>query len=101
MSKNTTIVLIPLSQTFRSYLRNQYGPSMYSKFRKFERVKIQLARTSNYVTFLMKVKVHDVVPKGLTLKAPYHSHLSSKKTLRASKALLRGRILFKRSGDRD
>jgi hypothetical protein len=33
-----------------------------------------------------------MAPKGLILKTPYHSHCSSKITLRASKALLRDRI---------
>jgi hypothetical protein len=33
---------------------------------------------------------------GLTLKAPYHSHRSSKVILRASKALLKDRIQFYR-----
>jgi hypothetical protein len=89
--KPNNCINIPLPQTFRSYLHNRYGPSIYSKFRKFERVKIQ---TSSYVTILMKFKVHDVVPKGHTLKPPYHSHLSRKITLRASKTLLRGKIFF-------
>jgi hypothetical protein len=44
-------------------------------------------------TFLMKCKVHDV-PRGLTLKAPYHSRHFSKITLQASKALLSDRIRF-------
>jgi pantothenate kinase len=44
----------------------------------------------------MKCKSHDIVLKGLLLKAPYHSHRSSKITLRASKALLRDRIQFHR-----
>jgi hypothetical protein len=85
---------LPSPQTFRSYeyLHNQYGPGIYPNFRKLERLKIQLAKTSNHLTFLMKCKTHDIVPKGLLLKAPYHSHHSSKITLRARKALLRDRI---------
>jgi hypothetical protein len=44
----------------------------------------------------MKCKSHDIVPKDLILKAPYHSQHSSKITLRASKALLRDRIQLHR-----
>jgi hypothetical protein len=44
----------------------------------------------------MKCKAHDIIPRGLTLKAPYHSQRSSRVTLRASKALLRARIQFYR-----
>jgi hypothetical protein len=33
---------IPSSQTYRTYLHNQYGPGIYPKFVKFEHVKIQL-----------------------------------------------------------
>jgi hypothetical protein len=87
---------MPSSQTFRTYLHNQYGPGIYPHFRKFERLKIQLAKTSNHLTFLMKCKTRDIVPEGLMLKAPYHSHRSSKITLRASKALLRDRLQFHR-----
>jgi hypothetical protein len=56
---------------------------------------IQVAKISSHLTFLTKWKVHDVV-KGLTLKAPHHSHCSSKIILWASKALLRDRIQFYR-----
>jgi hypothetical protein len=45
-------------------------------------------------SFLMNCKVHDVVPKDVTLEAPYHSHRSSETTLQASKFLLRERIRF-------
>jgi hypothetical protein len=69
---------LPSSQTIRSYLHNQYGPAMSPNFRKLERLKIQLAKTSNHLTFLMKCKNHDIVPKVLLLKAPYHTHRSSK-----------------------
>ena len=96
VQQHITCNSLPSSQTFRSYLHNQYGPGIYPNFRKFERLKIQLAKTSNHLTFLMKCKIHDIVPKGLLLKAPYHSHRSYKITLRASKALLRDRIQFHR-----
>jgi hypothetical protein len=70
IQKHNNCINIPSSETFRSYLLNQYGPGIYLKFRKFESVKIQLAETSSLI-FLMKYRVHDIVPKGLTLKAPY------------------------------
>jgi hypothetical protein len=50
------------SQTFRIYLHNQYATGIYPNFRKLERVKIQLAKTLNYLTSLMKCKSHDIVP---------------------------------------
>jgi hypothetical protein len=80
---------------FRSYLYNQYGPGIYPKFIKFERGRIQVAKTYNQLIFLMTCKTRNIVPKGLLiLKAPYHSYRSSKINLRASKALLRDRVQF-------
>jgi hypothetical protein len=35
-------ITTPSSQTYRTYLQNQYGPGVYLKFIKFEHVKIQL-----------------------------------------------------------
>jgi hypothetical protein len=96
VKKHNNCANVPSSQTFRSYLHNYYGPGVYPNFRKFERLRFQLSKTSNHLTFLMKCKTHDIVPKGLILKAPYHSHRSSRITLRAIKALLRGRIQFHR-----
>jgi hypothetical protein len=72
VQKTNNCINKPSSQTLRSYLHNQYGPGIYPKFRKLERVKIQLARTSIHLTFLTRCKAHDIVPKGITLKAPYH-----------------------------
>jgi hypothetical protein len=43
IQKHNTCNNIPSSQTFRSYLHNQYGTGIYLNFRKFERLKIQLA----------------------------------------------------------
>jgi hypothetical protein len=83
-----------LSQTFGSGVHIQYGPGMFPKFRKSERVKIRPAKTSDHLTFLTKCKVRVIFPKGFTLKAPCHSHRSSKITLQASKALLRDRTQF-------
>jgi hypothetical protein len=54
---------LPSSQTFSSYLRNQYGPGIYPKFRKLERLKMQLAKTSNHLTFLMKCKTQRYCPQ--------------------------------------
>jgi hypothetical protein len=45
---------------------------VYLKFRKFECNKIQLAKTSYHLTFLTECKVHEIVPKGIMLKVPYH-----------------------------
>jgi hypothetical protein len=44
-------------ETLRSYLHNKYRSGICPKFRKFERGKIQLAKTSNHLTFLMRWKV--------------------------------------------
>jgi hypothetical protein len=96
IQKHINCVNRPSSQTFRPYLHNQYEPGIYPEYRKFERVKIQLAKTSSLFTFLLNCKVHDIVPKGRTLKAPYHNRRSSKINLRASKTLLRDRIQFHR-----
>jgi hypothetical protein len=68
----------PSSQTFRFYLHSRCGSGIL-------RFKTQLAKTSNN---------HDIVPKALTLKAPYHNHRSSKIILRARKALPKDRIQF-------
>jgi hypothetical protein len=82
VQKHSSYINIPSSQTFRSCLHNKYGPGIYPKFRKCEIIKIQLAKTSNRLTFLVKCKVHDV-PKGLMMKARDHNHRSSKITLGA------------------
>jgi hypothetical protein len=65
VQKQNIRINTPSSQTFRSYVHNHYGPGIYPKFRKFERVKIQLGKTYNHLTFLMKSKVRDVVPIAL------------------------------------
>jgi hypothetical protein len=70
MSEHNNCVHILSSQAFRSYLRNQYGHGIYPKFRKIQRVKIRLAKSYNYLSFLIKCKVHDIFRKGLTLRAP-------------------------------
>jgi hypothetical protein len=94
VQKHNIFTNIPSSQPFRSYRHNQYEPGIYPNFTKFERLKILLAKTSNHLTFLMKCKTPDIVPKGLILKAPYNSHRSSKITVGASKAK-------NKSGDRN
>jgi hypothetical protein len=53
VQKHNGCTNVPSSQTFRSYLYNQYGPGISPNFRKFERLKIQLAKTSNHLTFLI------------------------------------------------
>jgi hypothetical protein len=65
VQKQSIRVNTPSSQTFRSYVHNQYGPGIYPKFRKYERVKIQLGKTYNHLTSFMKCKVRDVIPKAL------------------------------------
>jgi hypothetical protein len=50
--KHNNCVNISPSQTFRSYLRYQYGHGIYPTFRKFERIKIHLDKTSNHLIFL-------------------------------------------------
>jgi hypothetical protein len=65
VQKHNICINVPSSQTFRSYLHNQYELDIYGKFRKFERVKIQLAKTSNHLLFLTKCKTNDIVPKGV------------------------------------
>jgi hypothetical protein len=81
MARNRIVVLTHhYHKLLGSYLHNQYGPGIYPKFGTLGQVKIQLAKTSDHLTFLMKCKVLDTVPKGLILKAPYHRHHSSKIT---------------------
>jgi hypothetical protein len=43
------LVSLLSSGDFRIYLNNQYGPSIYPSFRRVERLKIQLAKTLNYI----------------------------------------------------
>jgi hypothetical protein len=62
VQKLNSCINVPSSQTFRSYLHNQYGPGIYPRFRKFECVKIQLVKTSSHLTFLLKCKIHDIIP---------------------------------------
>jgi hypothetical protein len=93
VQKQNNFINVPSLQTFRSYIHNQYVPGVYPERRKFGRVKIQLAKTSSHRTLLTKCIVHDIFPKGLTLKVPYHSYHSCKITLRASKAPAKGEDL--------
>jgi hypothetical protein len=84
----------PSSEPIRIYFCNRYGPGIYPSFRKFERLKILLAKTLNYITFLMRCKAHVTIPKGCSIKTPINSRRSSKTVQQASKALVRDRIHF-------
>jgi hypothetical protein len=52
-------------EVFKSYLKYQYGPGIGPKFKKSERVKIQLGKTSNHLAFVMKCKPHEIAHIGL------------------------------------
>jgi hypothetical protein len=75
----------PSSEPFRIDFYNWYGPGIYPSFRKPECMKIQLAKTLNHISFLMKCKCQGIVPISLN---------SSKIAQHARRALLRDRIYF-------
>jgi hypothetical protein len=52
------------SEPFRMYLYNRYGPSIYPFFEKLEGLNIQLAKTLNHITFLMRCKSKGLIPKA-------------------------------------
>jgi hypothetical protein len=84
---------LPVSEPIRIDLCKWYGCSIYPSFRKLEQLNIHLNHESYYhITFLMRCKSQDIIPKGLSLKAPHNSHRSSKIVQRASKALVRDRM---------
>jgi hypothetical protein len=85
---------IPSSESFKVYLCNRYGPGIHPSIRKLEHLKIQLAKTLNHITFLMRCKSQSIIPKGLLVKTPYSSRRSYKIAHRASMAILRDRIHF-------
>lgn len=82
--------------TFRNYLQTRYGPNILKTFRKWENTCKKLALSENSVTFLCKCRNSRIIPKGLKLKAPYHSARSFNIIKRASEALVRERIQFHR-----
>jgi hypothetical protein len=84
----------PLSESFRSYAHNWYGPGIYPSFRKLECLKIQLAKPIIHITFLIRCKSHCIIPKGLSFKNPANGQHSTRIVQCASKALLRDKIHF-------
>jgi hypothetical protein len=62
----------PSSESFRIYLYNWYGPSIFPSFRKLERLKIQLAKTLNHITFPSphEMQISGYHPQGLLCKDP-------------------------------
>jgi hypothetical protein len=56
--------------------------------------KLELAKTLNHITFLMRCKSQGIIPKGFSIKTPINSRRSSNIVQRASKALVRDRIHF-------
>jgi hypothetical protein len=87
----------PSSKTFRSNSQSDYGPSVLFHFRKLECMKTQMAKTWITLPSLWIQVSYDTVPKGLLLKASYHSLWPYKILLLASKALLTDRIQYYQS----
>jgi hypothetical protein len=91
--RNGSQCYIPSSEPFTIHLNNRYGPSIYSSFRKLERLKVQLAKTLNHTTFFTRWKSQGIIPTGFYVKTPINSRRSSKIAQRASNAL-RDRLRF-------
>lgn len=79
---------------FQTNIDSRYGPGTRLRIRKLEKLKIKLARETNHVTFLTKCKKEGLIPKGLDLKSPYHSHKAIKIVSIASKKLVQDRLNF-------
>ena len=78
--------------TYRSTLDSRYGPEVNSIFRRLEAHQHKLAREENHLTFLYKCKNHEIVPKGLQIKAPFPTQRVKRICERASQSLLQERI---------
>jgi hypothetical protein len=50
---------VPSSQTFRSYLHNQYGPGVYPNFRKFERHLMERLRHGPRIRASSAIRIRD------------------------------------------
>jgi mannosyltransferase OCH1-like enzyme len=70
------------------------GPVYTLSCRKLERLKIQLAKTLDHKTFLMRWKSQGILPKAFSIKTPFSGRRTSNIVQRASQALLRDRIHF-------
>jgi hypothetical protein len=46
---SSSVCYTPSSEPYRIYLYNRYGPGIYPSFRKLQHLKIQLAKTLNYI----------------------------------------------------
>ena len=78
--------------TYRNTLDSRYGPEVNSIFRRLEAHHHKLAREENHLTFLYKCKNHEIVPKGLQIKAPFPTPRARRICERASRSLLQERI---------
>jgi hypothetical protein len=94
VKKHNTFYTNTPSESYKNYLCNRYETDIYLCFTKLEKLNKQLAKTLNHIIFLMRCKSSDIIPLGLRLKTPVNSHRTTKIALRASRALLRGRIHF-------
>ena len=59
---------------------------------RLKNLKEKLARYSNHLTFLMRCRDHNLVPKGLRVRLPVNTAKARLIAWRTAKALLRERI---------
>lgn len=79
---------------FKQRIDSRYGPGVSNQIGELEKMHLKLARHSNHLTFLIKCKKENLLPVGLTLKAPFNTKKASKIIQAASKSLLAERIKF-------
>src|SRR5579859_7361329 len=85
-------------KTLRQELDSRYGPVVNSQFRKLEKTLLRQVRHSNSLTFLMRCRDNNIIPKGLRLKAPTPTLRAKTVCENASKALVRDQICVHRKG---
>ncbi|XP_050510634.1 uncharacterized protein LOC126887260 [Diabrotica virgifera virgifera] len=88
---------MPQGNSFRTTLRNRYGPIVCQNFRKLETFYEKLAHCQNSIKFLRRCRNNNIIPKGLRLRPAYSSRRLQNILHRASLSMIRERLQFHRS----
>ena len=84
--------LSPPQSGFRKSLCERYGPDTTTAFRNLEKAQFKLCREQNSLTFLMRCRDNNIIPKGLKVNVPQSSQRARRICTRASLALVREQI---------
>ena len=82
---------------FKEFIRSQHGDKATQLINRLDRIEKKIVKTSNHLTFLLRCRDNNIVPRGLQLKSPVKSPAALKIIENASKRLVRERIRSHRS----